>query len=492
MMKGRKPLVATNRSMRTVLLAAYSGFGSRYLLGSGIARQLADMGLRVVVLTPNASDPIYNSEFSSENIHIEQLNPRCWPGLPKRSRLYRFFSNVRRLTLIGSGQMNTLDAHYSSALQYPGIGSGTRTFMRLKMVFVRTLRKNHRLRKLFFGLENQLFSSDYHQELFDKYRPDLVVTTDVGSTDPGNMILREAQANGTSTAAVVLSWDNPSSKGIGSTTPDNVIAWNTVMKSELTEYHGIDKDHIFVEGVAHFEQYFDPEFPPDRADWLDQHNLDPARKTIFFGSASPSTFLHNARLLRMLLEGIKGGKFVDDCQVLVRLHPVYFAAIKAKNNSSFSEIVDLADEFEGLLVINRPKMVDQPTGFIYNIEDQRTLAGILKHSDVMVNLFSTLMLEACIFDLPVVNSALYTYRRTNISNNIARKFAHIKPLLGMDAMQVADSEDQLFDQINEYLQEPSKHREGRARIRMLYGGPNQGTSVTAIANRLYDLTMNRI
>ncbi|MBN4059452.1 hypothetical protein JYT32_00885, partial [Dehalococcoides mccartyi] len=83
--------------------------------------------------------------------------------------------------------MNTLDAHYSSALQYPGIGSGTRTFMRLKMVFVRTLRKNHRLRKLFFGLENQLFSSDYHQELFDKYRPDLVVTTDVGSTDPGNM-----------------------------------------------------------------------------------------------------------------------------------------------------------------------------------------------------------------------------------------------------------------------------------------------------------------
>ena len=434
------------------------------------------------MLSPNASDPNYLSEYSSKNIHIQQLSPNSGAGLYKKSRRYRFFSKVRQFTLITSDKKPTLSAHISSELQRPTNTLKIKLFLRSQAAIAKVISNSRVVRNLFFGLENRLFSSNHHSKLFDKFQPDLVATTDVGTTNVGNMLLREAHSHKVKTTAVILSWDNLTSKGVGSTRPDSAIAWNSVMKDELTKYHGIKPENVTVGGIAHYDGYFNNVEIPSKSEWLEEHGLDPTRKTLFFGTATATTFMFNARLLRLLLDGINDDKFSEPCQILVRLHPVFLA--KPENNPALDELEKIARNSNGLVVINRPQMIDMPIGFNYDIQDQRTIAGIMQHSDVMVNLFSTLMLEACIFDLPVVNSALYTYRKTNISNKILTTFGHINPLLKMDAMHVAETENQMFDHINSYLQNRALHQPGRARIRSVYGGPNKGNAVQSIANKL--------
>jgi hypothetical protein len=392
---------------------------------------------------------------------------------------------VRQLTLFTSDKMPTLEAHSISEIQRPTNTLKVKLFLRTQAAIAKVISNSRIARSIFFGLENRLFSSDHHSTMFEEFQPDLVVTTDVGTTNVGNMLLREANKHKVKTTAVILSWDNLTSKGVGSAKPDFAIAWNPVMKDELTKYHGIKPEKVTVGGIAHYDGYFNNVGIPSKSEWLEEHRLDPTRKTLFFGTATATTFRFNARLLRLLLDGIKNEKFAEPCQILVRLHPVFLA--KPENNPALDELEEIASNSNGLVVINRPQMIDMPIGFNYDIQDQRIIAGIMKHSDVMVNLFSTLMLEACIFDLPVVNSALYTYRKTNISNKILTTFGHIHPLLKMNAMHVAETENQMFDHINNYLQNRALHKDGRAKIRSVYGGPNKGNAVQSIADKLSEL-----
>ncbi|MBT4074680.1 MAG: hypothetical protein HOE75_13445 [Chloroflexi bacterium] len=475
------------RSSPTILLTVGSGFGARYLLGSGIARRLVERGASVIVLSPNAGDPEFESTFKRPGITVEKLNPDGWPGHARKSRLHRFLLHVRSLTLATSRKAATLDAHAASENHGPRKGLKNTLSTRFVHGLARLLRTSRTSRRFVIAMERRLVKANYHPHIFEQHDLDLVVTTDIGTTDAGNLMMREAKSQGVKGCSVILSWDNPTSKGIGVESPDAVIAWNDVMRTELTDYHRIPKERIFVEGIAHFDSYFDQEFSPGREEWLSRHQLDPSRRTIFLATASPSTYLYNVDLIRMILEGIESGRVSQPVQLLVRLHPVYSARIKVGGNRDREEMAALKKEFGDRLILNEPSMTDQPFGFIYDIEDQRTLAGILRHSDVMVNLFSTMMLEACIFDLPIINSALHTYRNTSIRNAALAEFTHIRPLLDMSAMDIAHSESDLFGQLNKYLAEPGFRAEERAEVRDLYGGPNKGRSVEAVSNRIMGL-----
>jgi CDP-glycerol glycerophosphotransferase (TagB/SpsB family) len=97
------------------------------------------------------------------------------------------------------------------------------------------------------------------------------------------------------------------------------------------------------------------------------------------------------------------------------------------------------------------------------------LASLLKHSDVVVNCFSTINLEAAIFDRPIVNVAFNGTGRTLSANRrhdlaIDEAQSHNQRVVKSGAVRIARSPDELLRCIDENLLAPGADAESRRRL----------------------------
>ena len=99
-------------------------------------------------------------------------------------------------------------------------------------------------------------------------------------------------------------------------------------------------------------------------------------------------------------------------------------------------------------------------------EHQRHLADTMRHSDVAVNVASTITIEACVFDTPVVNIAFDGEADLPYPRSAARyyKFTHYVNITRRDAVRVAWTPAEMIGLINRYLADPALDAEGRRRV----------------------------
>lgn len=473
---------------RPVFIATHQLFSTRYLLGSAILDSLKRAEVPVVVISPNAENKAFREMFEDELVTVEKYR---YDELAthSRSRLYNFFVRVRWLTLPAEHDITTVRLHEAQELhKKPQMSFLHQRLLELEIGLARLLRKSRVLRHLFVRLERTLFRSAAHADLFKKYDPALLIINDIGTIDLSNFLIAEAQQHGVEVVSVVLSWDNLTSKGIGGSTPEFAIAWNDNMKQELIRYHGMEPERIHVAGIAHFDDYFrQPRTWADRATFLQSYQLSDLRKTLFYGMSSPRLFRHNVQFIRLLLQACADGKFCQPCQLLIRFHPAFYVKKKGELATILQQIIALKAEFGDLLALSQPLTVDQEFGAVQPIEDQKNLAAILEHSDVMINIFSTLMLEACIFDLPVINLGFYQFANMNLENQILKNLTHIKRIVDYGAVRIAYSEEELYEQINMYLVDRSLDHSARMKVRTQEAGPNKGQAGAAIAQHIVAL-----
>ena len=93
------------------------------------------------------------------------------------------------------------------------------------------------------------------------------------------------------------------------------------------------------------------------------------------------------------------------------------------------------------------------------------LANTLKHSDVIVNVASTIAIEAAIMDTPVVNIAFDGHDEKPFLDSARRfyQYTHYKPLVDIGAVRVAPSPAALVEDVAAYLADPARDRAGRER-----------------------------
>ena len=83
------------------------------------------------------------------------------------------------------------------------------------------------------------------------------------------------------------------------------------------------------------------------------------------------------------------------------------------------------------------------------------LTGTLAYADVVMNFASTVIMEACIFDRPVINIAFPAYRR------IVYQYEYNKGLADTGAVRLSDSPEELANDINAYLNDPARDHDKR-------------------------------
>jgi CDP-glycerol glycerophosphotransferase (TagB/SpsB family) len=159
-----------------------------------------------------------------------------------------------------------------------------------------------------------------------------------------------------------------------------------------------------------------------------------------------------------LSDAIVSGRITKPAQVLVRLHP-------RDDESTYRDVRTWPH-----VIVEKPfrPTVKAGDGLAVDVmpEHQSHLADTMRHSDVAVNVASTIAIEACVFDTPVVNISFDGEEPSDFVKSARRyyKFTHYVNITRHNAARVAETPEQMIDWVNRYLADPSLDAEGRRRV----------------------------
>jgi hypothetical protein len=257
--------------------------------------------------------------------------------------------------------------------------------------------------------------------------------------------------------AIDPSWDNFTNKLVPVRQVDRLVVWNDIMKQQAIELHGYRADMIRVAGAPQFDPHFRPQSRTPREEFFRRIGADPSRKLIALTTTPRSLYSHHDHVLRALVPAIHGGA-LDGAQILVRLHP-------RDEADAYKEFIGVKD-----VIIEKPfrDTVKVADGLAIDVmpENQRHLGDTMCYADTVVNVASTITIEACIFDTPVVNICFDGPGDTPYVKSATRyySFTHYVNITNRGAVKVATSPDEMVSMVARYLADPSLDSAGRKQV----------------------------
>jgi hypothetical protein len=329
------------------------------------------------------------------------------------------------------------------------------------------------------GLENAssrlLRTTNEYVRLFEELKPSLVFNASHVHSHVATYAVRAAQWLGIPTATFIFSWDNLTSQGRIIPQYDYYLVWSEGLRKQLLGmYRSIRQEQVFVTGTPQFDFHFRPEFRWTREEFCKRVDADPARNIVLYttGMANhmpgePAIVERIASMLRELTE-------LGAPQLLVRVYP--------KDQTRRFE--DIKRRYPEVLL---PAIPWESNWLTPLIEDSYLLTNMLRHSAVCINVASTISLEMCMFDKPVINVG---YNPPDVDPSVvdyARyyEFDHYRPIVESGAVEVARSEEDLRLKLIAALLHPERQAmQRRSLVRRFFGNSLDGWSSTRVAGVL--------
>lgn len=274
-----------------------------------------------------------------------------------------------------------------------------------------------------------------------EYAPDLVVASPfIFSRSRETEYIKAAKSMRISTAAVIFSWDNLTSKGIFQVIPDTVIVWNKAQVKELQEIHRVEDSHIIWAGAPSMDFWFRWMPERSRAEFCREHGLDPEKPYLLYLASSqtiaPDENVPVADMLKCLTE--KMGENVP--AVVIRPHPLN---------------IKIWDGFEHPGVTVVPK---ENKDIFYSIEAKKLFAECVYHSFGIVGLNTTAMIEASILDKPSITLVVDRYADTQ------KDSGHFHHIADYGFMTNANGNEEFVDVVADLMKGNDPGKDARRRF----------------------------
>lgn len=250
-------------------------------------------------------------------------------------------------------------------------------------------------------------------------------------------LLHTYNKKGVPVILLVHSWDNIASRAYLNVKPNRILVWNDEMKIQANRFMDIKPEYISVVGVPHFELY---------------------RITI---TKSKERFKEHY--------GIAGENFIITyiCNSIFGVpdEPEFIEMLLTsldKLNIKYTLLLRTLPEQRSEYYVNKYKndsrvRLHLPSGFfaasIQQINDNgnsiNDFVELLKYSDIIINYFSTVSIEACIFDTPAL-IPMFNVSLSENNWNTAKKWAmsnHFSPLIKNNLVFTANSFDSIIEQV---------------------------------------------
>jgi hypothetical protein len=284
----------------------------------------------------------------------------------------------------------------------------------------------------------------------------------------------------------MLSWDNITSKGTHLLMPDQFISWGPVMTEEIVNLYAFPRERVHECGVAHFDVYHQKDQFIPRTILLERLGLPPSLPYIFYGMVAPYSCPNELEILTWLVDQVKKDAFAKPCSLVIRPHPQSISGVYARSSREIEELQSLTGPRVSL---DMPPVLSQQLAWDLPKSDMYHLASLLFGSAMCLNASSTLCLDTCALDRPVINigfdgSAKLPYAR---SARRGLDYTHMAKLLALGGVRVARSYEELKQHINAYLQNSGLDKEQRALAAALECGLQDGRAAERVSSTLYRL-----
>jgi len=443
---------------KTIFISADHGLAIVYFLQSDVVPTLLKAGADVVILTDDGLKEQIEKRFGQPGVIIEGLRMKqCRKYSDTVDPSAQWWLNFLRR--VGASNRINVEALTSHVRQVDVEASKRRrTIMLFMKAAVGLMRHSKAARTLIYRAQLK-YSPDLYTDLFEKYKPDLVI-----ASTPGwrldRYLLRQAARRGVKTAAVVVGWDNPSSYSLPGAPVDWITCWSEIQKQELVEGDDWLPERVNVGGIPSYDGYFHKKWLMSRDEYFKLHNLDPNRKLLSYAS-SFITFSPNIQNIEALARLVSEDKLAEPSQLLIRLHPNHFMSepLFAAEREKVREMVRQMPHVH----LVEPVPLGGELGY-YSGEDMPEKTSMMAYSDVFLTVYSTMVVEEAIHGKPIVAVCIDAPGGWNQPGRFSLPLSQIgewpthQRFRKARAGRVALNEEELRTAINLYLQNPEADR----------------------------------
>jgi hypothetical protein len=299
----------------------------------------------------------------------------------------------------------------------PHIHNPLRKWMRkgLKKPVTKEILASRKTRNLLKRLEKMVPPEPAITKWIERHRPDVVVASPFIFPESREVeYVKAAKQLDIPTIAVVLSWDNPTTKGTFHMVPDLTVTWNDALVEELETLHDVPRNKTFISGAPTFDFWFAMNPSSDFKGFAERVGIDPFKPFVLYLCSSnyiaPNENLFVSEFTRPLKENPK----TKDISVVVRPHPLN-AAIWQNQETQDIAVWPRAGEW-----------VDLP-------QAKQDYYDTIFHSKAVVAVNTSAFLEAAILDKPCITVM------TDESKSKQAGLGHFRHLINGGFLEIATS-----------------------------------------------------
>lgn len=262
-----------------------------------------------------------------------------------------------------------------------------------------------------------------------------------------NMIVNSFR-NSIPAMALVISWDNLTTKGLINADHDQILVWNKFMKDEYHRFYHtlhLSPPKVYAAGIPRFDIYFQPDTaPPGAKQLMDSVKTHPGDKIVLFATSAHKHFPTQHEIVAHLIEYAEKTKGV---KITVRCHPGDDPGFYVSEQQSPLVTFWRTERSQAGMDAYIPKLGDLPS-----------LAEMLRHSDVCIHVASTMRLDAAACGKPIISIAYDGDAAKPYEHSVARfyDYTHQLPLNKLRIDKMIFSKSELFTNLDEVLFADSK------------------------------------
>ena len=455
--------------MKRVFISADHGTAIVYFLQSSVVEELLAAGVEVVLFTDDEMRETIEQRFGRPGLVVEGLRldrAASYAGRVQPRLQWLLSSYLRRVG--GSWRINTraMDSHIWEVWKENSWKFRIAVWLPAALAIL-LLRTFPWARRLLARLQVRFVPDPgLYEDVFAGYKPDLVVASTAGWRFD-RYLLREAAAKGVKTMVAIIGWDNPSSYTLPGAPMTHATCWSELQRKELCLGSDWPRARVGIGGMPSYDGYLLGKWRLPRDEYFQLHGLDPARRLISY-ACSFVHFAPNLPNVEALARLVSDGSLVASSQLLVRLHPTHFQSKPAIFAEERKRIQALSAQYPHVHVV-QPVPLGGSLGY-YGGEDMPEKASMLAHSDVVVTVYSTMVVETAIHDTPIIAAVIDAPGGWNHPRKYSLPLRKIgdwpthQRFRRSGAGRVAEDEDALRDLVNLYLSDPTQDSDRRKKF----------------------------
>lgn len=452
-------------AMKKILVPISNSFFVRNFLRAGFLDDFDDGKEEFFFAVPKEKLDYYKKEFNFPNANFVETPPIA------SLRLERIFHGLE------TSMIPTRTVKMMHWFHFKRRGTKQKIIFRLPQFIFRMTLWNMGKRRLFRELlrfKYSVFSDRYHYSYLKELKPDLIFCPTMVY---GNewIFLREGRRLGIKTVGMTSNWDNLYAKTFLRVKPDSMMVQTGLMKKTAGRFCDYPSSKIKVTGVPQYDRHFKDPPRDGRQRFLEDLGGDTRKKTILYAFSGKVTSDLDERMVDLLSGKIGSGGFAVPVQLLVRSYP--------KRDFTPNKIEKLRQE-KNILIRHSAKSVgDGKNSWEFDNEAIKFLSESLAYSDVVITACSTFLVEAAVFNRPVISINFDAGEKFDYWNSARRFFDwdHLADLVPLKGIHLSDSPDDLYKAVNDYLRDPKLDEEGRKNIVRQQCTYTDGKSVQRVA-----------